>query len=68
MHHLPSIAETPTSCTEDQFMCDNGLCIPNFYVCDGETDCSEDAISTDEMDCGEQAVVMYLNPEVVLPF
>jgi Low-density lipoprotein receptor domain class A len=29
------------TCTERQFQCNNGECIPIKFICDGETDCPE---------------------------
>ena len=43
-----------STCTENQFLCDNGWCIPSPYVCDGEMDCYDDSVpSSDEINCGK---------------
>ena len=39
----------PLTCSTDEFLCD-GACSPNFWKCDGESDCSDGA---DELGCGE---------------
>ena len=41
-----SAADSPPSppggsCTSDEFMCDDGQCIPNQYVCEGFPDCAD---------------------------
>ena len=37
-----------TSCQEDQFTCNGGLCIDIAHRCDGDVDCKD---SSDEVDC-----------------
>ena len=37
-----------TSCNEDEFTCNNGLCINLTQRCDGKVDCKDDS---DELDC-----------------
>ncbi|XP_060566218.1 sortilin-related receptor-like [Ruditapes philippinarum] len=37
-----------TNCTDNQFLCDNGHCIPNSYMCDRDNDCGD---MSDEHDC-----------------
>jgi len=42
-------------CAADHFLCSNGKCIPNTYLCDGEADCPDKADEQrddcDMMDC-----------------
>lgn len=40
------------NCSEDQFECENGLCIPHLWVCDGDNDCKD---FSDEMNCTKVA-------------
>lgn len=37
-------------CHDDDFICDNGECIRQAYMCNNVTDCLD---KTDEIDCGE---------------
>ncbi|KAI4896717.1 hypothetical protein NFI96_032885, partial [Prochilodus magdalenae] len=39
---------TPRSCLEDEFSCNNGMCIPVDYVCNKRQDCSD---NSDEENC-----------------
>ena len=36
-------------CNFDEFECDNRMCIPASYKCDGDNDCGD---GSDERDCG----------------
>lgn len=36
------------NCTEDQFECSNGLCVPLNWVCDNDNDCKD---YSDEFNC-----------------
>ena len=38
-----------TVCYSDEFTCDNGECVPDSYVCDGDNDCGD---YSDEDGCG----------------
>lgn len=38
----------PTNCTEDQFECANGLCVPKTWLCDNDNDCKD---FSDELNC-----------------
>ena len=40
-------------CSENQYQCNSGSCIPRLYLCDGEIDCHDDAVAADEAICGE---------------
>ena len=40
----------PGRCSENEAMCNNGVCIPADYVCDGDYDCVD---RSDEADCGK---------------
>lgn len=31
------------NCTEEQFRCSNGRCVPSSYYCDGDNDCSDNS-------------------------
>lgn len=37
-----------TNCSKDQFECQNGLCLPQQWVCDGDNDCKD---FSDEFNC-----------------
>ena len=37
-----------TTCANNQFACDNGVCIPEFWKCDGDNDCGD---NSDELQC-----------------
>ncbi|BET01296.1 Low-density lipoprotein receptor repeat class B [Nesidiocoris tenuis] len=50
----PTPPTNSTSCSAGQFSCKTGgvmACIPNFWVCDGESDCMDDL---DEKDCDKK--------------
>ena len=38
-------------CSFDQFTCDNLICIPGIWKCDGDNDCSD---GSDERQCGNK--------------
>ena len=50
-------------CHSDQFRCDNGQCIPERYVGDGDNDCGD---SSDEP-YGSKVFVKYNSKKVVYP-
>lgn len=37
-----------TNCSDDQFECMNGLCIPLEWLCDGDNDCRD---NSEELNC-----------------
>ncbi|XP_078692876.1 uncharacterized protein LOC144922725 [Branchiostoma floridae x Branchiostoma belcheri] len=41
-------AQEAEACTEDEFQCGNGRCIPDSFQCDGEDDCRD---NSDEFNC-----------------
>lgn len=43
----PRVAST---CSSNQFACNNGVCIPEFWKCDGDNDCGD---SSDELQCNK---------------
>ena len=43
----PKVANT---CSANQFGCDNGVCIPEFWKCDGDNDCGD---NSDESKCNK---------------
>ena len=50
----------PGRCSENEAMCNNGVCIPADYVCDGDYDCVD---RSDEVNCGksiESIAVIHL--------
>ncbi|XP_066985425.1 suppressor of tumorigenicity 14 protein homolog [Macrobrachium rosenbergii] len=46
---LTGTLSLPKECMPGYFMCDTGLCIPDYLVCDGVYDCTT---GYDELDCG----------------
>lgn len=36
------------NCTEEQFRCSNGRCVPSSYYCDGDNDCSDNSDEPDD--------------------
>lgn len=49
---------THQSCTNDEYACSNGECIPQSAVCDNVTDCS-DGEDEQECSCAHNEVSMY---------
>lgn len=37
------------ACDDEQFNCENGVCIPSGWVCDGDNDCAD--ASDERQDC-----------------
>ena len=42
--------ELEPPCASDEFLCNNGQCIPNHWYCDGHHDCIDES---DEMNCAQ---------------
>lgn len=47
----------PRPCSESEFRCDSGQCIPGTWVCDHDNDCGD---NSDERDCG--ALALHAKP------
>lgn len=45
---LPVCVTAEPRCEDNQFRCNDGLCIPASWQCDGDKDCSDDS---DELEC-----------------
>ncbi|XP_072179349.1 MAM and LDL-receptor class A domain-containing protein 1-like [Diadema setosum] len=43
-------------CNSGEYQCNNGHCIPDYWECDGITDCSD---NSDEVHCGKLATTVY---------
>lgn len=42
-------------CQYGDFQCDNGICIPRLWRCDGQNDCKDGKDGSDERECGPVA-------------
>ena len=54
----------PVTCSEAEFLCDDGHCILKRWLCDGEHDCKD---GSDEKDgvCGEYPHSSHRNNKIV---
>ena len=50
------------TCTE--FMCGNGHCISQQFVCDGDDDCGDNTDESSSLKCGKYDQIMFLPPGV----
>merc|ERR1712215_278487 len=50
----------PTVCSNSQFDCSNGFCIPQTWTCDGELDCQD---GSDEYSCSPEQISSCLQFE-----
>jgi len=54
---------SPGHCQRGEVPCDNGVCIPLDYLCDGDYDCTD---RSDEANCGQYkcftAVLCHFRP------
>lgn len=41
-------AASPINCTNKEFSCSNGYCVPQTWKCDGDNDCRD---NSDEHNC-----------------
>lgn len=55
---LPPAQPNVTSCRSDEWMCDNRLCINKEFVCDGQTDCTDN--SDERPNCQRPTESKYL--------
>lgn len=53
------------SCSEDQFVCDNGLCIPVLWKCDHDNDCGDG--SDEPPQCGELFSRSHIDSVYIAP-
>ena len=44
------LSSSVSECDEEEHQCDNGNCVNERYVCDGEDDCGD---NSDEVNCGK---------------
>ena len=53
-NNCTSTESIPSVCSEGQFICSSGICIPETWVCDGDADCSN---AEDEIICSKQCTL-----------
>lgn len=41
------------TCLPNYFQCDNGLCIPQNWICDLDNDCGDGSDERDDLNCGK---------------
>jgi len=47
--HSEPVDCRPFNCSEGRFKCYSGLCIANYFLCDGDNDCEEGEDETDDI-------------------
>ena len=47
---------SPGHCQRGEVPCDNGVCIPLDYLCDGDYDCTD---RSDEANCGQLFITLH---------
>lgn len=60
----PFFTETTASCSETEYACSSGRCIPARWQCDREQDCDDGSDESEDI-CGKLLFVYYVGRDVL---